>query len=227
MIEHKLNIIKYFNSFSGRYRLYDVFSDFLQIAAITISNSIDKKFFSERESEYMKIISKYYHTEVDLFPKIFSELVIALEKHPGDILGEIYMELGLGNKNIGQVFTPASISKLCSELMVDYKRIKSIVATKGYISVSEPACGGGSMIIEFALALKKNLDFNYQEHMLVDAIDLDIKAVYMCYIQLSLLGIPAVVSNGDTLSLKVFSEWRTPMFILNSWEYRMNKYKVS
>ena len=54
------------------------------------------------------------------------------------------------------------------------------------------------MIIAFADILKRK-GFNYQKCMKVVAQDLDWKGVYMCYVQLSLLGIDAVVVQGDTL----------------------------
>lgn len=55
------------------------------------------------------------------------------------------------------------------------------------------------MIIAAAKVLKaKGVD--YQRKMDVVAQDLDWKGVYMCYLQLSLLGIPAVCVQGDTLA---------------------------
>jgi hypothetical protein len=59
--------------------------------------------------------------------------------------------------------------------------------------------------------------------MLVEAIDLDIKAVHMCYLQLSLLGIPAIVRHGNSLSLEMFSDWITPMYVFGGWWYRKQK----
>lgn len=55
------------------------------------------------------------------------------------------------------------------------------------------------MIIATASALKKN-GFDWQRKMEVVAQDLDWKGVYMCYLQLSLLGIRAICVQGDTLS---------------------------
>lgn len=46
----------------------------------------------------------------------------------------------------------------------------------------------------------KRRGINYQRCMKVFAQDLDWKCVYMCYVQLSLFGINAVVVQGDTLS---------------------------
>lgn len=38
------------------------------------------------------------------------------EKTTGDVLGEIYMESGCGNKSTGQFFTPFHVSQLCSDI---------------------------------------------------------------------------------------------------------------
>lgn len=61
------------------------------------------------------------------------------------------------------------------------------------------------MIIAAAKVLKDR-GINYQNVMKVVAQDLDWKAVYMCYTQLSLLGINAVVVQGNTLEEP---DWRT------------------
>ena len=55
------------------------------------------------------------------------------------------------------------------------------------------------MIIAIAQALKEK-GVDYQRKMKVVAQDLDWKGVYMCYLQLSLLGIHAVCVQGNTLS---------------------------
>ena len=54
------------------------------------------------------------------------------------------------------------------------------------------------MIIAAAMELKSK-GMNYQDKLEVVAQDLDWNCVYMCYVQLSLLGINAVVVQGDTL----------------------------
>ena len=66
------------------------------------------------------------------------------------------------------------------------------------ITVNEPSCGGGAMIIAAAKVLQEH-EINYQKAMDVVAQDLDWKGVYMCYVQLSLLGISAICVQGDTL----------------------------
>ena len=44
---------------SQRYHTWEVWSDFIVMFAIAISNSVDKTQFEEREAMYMKIIEKY------------------------------------------------------------------------------------------------------------------------------------------------------------------------
>lgn len=55
------------------------------------------------------------------------------------------------------------------------------------------------MIIAAAKVLK-DAGINPQKHLKIVAQDLDWKCVYMCYLQLSLLGLKATVVQGNTLS---------------------------
>ena len=71
------------------------------------------------------------------------------------------------------------------------------------------------MVIAFAEAMK-SLGFNPQKQLIVTCNDLDIKSVYMTYIQLSLLGIPAIVEHMNTLSLEKYSTWKTPGYYLRT-----------
>ena len=66
----------------------------------------------------------------------------------------------------------------------------------------------------------KEQGVNYQKNLRVVAQDLDWNALYMCYIQLSLLGIDAKCVQGDTLENKSFDNlsenvFLTPMYFLN------------
>ena len=64
---------------------------------------------------------------------------------------------------------------------------------------------------------------NYQEQVLFVAQDIDRTAAMMCYIQLSLLGCPAVVAIGDSLA-KPYPHpdnevWHTLFYHLNQWRF--------
>lgn len=84
---------------------------------------------------------------------------------------------------------------------------------KGYISVKDPCCGSGTMLIEASeVLISKGISF-YEMYM--EGVDIDIDCVLMTYIQLSLLGIPAVIYQKNGLDLdksNYISKWVTPMY---------------
>lgn len=221
MINYKKEIIKSIEGLSGKYHKWRIFDDFISIMALTIRNSVNIVDWKKKEDEYFKIIEKYTVKEMDVFADMFAKLVMAFEREKTDILGEIFMELDIANKWQGQFFTPMDISDLMAGMTIG-DNLEEIIKQKGYITVNEPAVGGGAMVISVAKALEKK-GYNYQKQMVVIAQDLDIKAVQMAYIQLSLLGIAANVVHMNTLSMKIFEEWKTPFYILGNWEYKLRK----
>ena len=195
-MNRKKDIIKCINSIAGKYSAYEVFTDWIRCGALSISNSlhiIHDKVWQEREQMYIDTMKKYTSEERMKMVKMFEMLVETMEYEITDVLGEIYMEADMGSKAAGQFFTPFHLSKLCAEL-TDY-----IPDVSGKFMINEPSCGSGGMIIAAAAVLKEK-GINYQQCMEVVAQDLDWKGVYMCYLQLSLIGINAVCVQGNTLS---------------------------
>lgn len=83
---------------SAGYRSFEVWNDFVVMAACALSNPVDKTHFEEREKRYLKIIRKYRKKEQALFPELLAHTVMALEENPEqDFLGSMYMELDLGS----------------------------------------------------------------------------------------------------------------------------------
>lgn len=218
-MDHKKEMIKMLNSLRGKHDLYTVFTDFIEMFAIAISNSIDLENAVAREKRYMQIVAKYSRKELDVFAKLAATLTLWLEQKPTDALGELFMELRLGNKWKGQFFTPYYVSELMARMQMD--DAEAIIKEKGVITVNDPACGAGCTLIAAAMVLK-DLGINYQRHMYVEANDIDMRAVLMCYIQLSLLGVPATVICANTLDRIQPHEkeeqykWITPMLALNT-----------
>lgn len=129
-----------------------VFTDFVTLAACSISNTVDRSRFADREAEYLRIVSGYDPQKVTLFSKLLAHLALALEERPRDVLGELFMELDLGNKRAGQFFTPTHICELMGQIVVDDK-IHRQVAERGFVTVQEPACGAGATVIGLANAM--------------------------------------------------------------------------
>ena len=93
-------------SSNGHHSL-EIWQDFVLMAACALSNPLDKEHFEEREKRYLQTIRKYNKQELQMFPKLLAQLVMALEDNPEqDFLGETYMRLNLGSKTLQQIFTP-------------------------------------------------------------------------------------------------------------------------
>lgn len=202
----KEDIVKLIQSIQGN--VYTVYSDWVKLCAITIQNAVMKN--ETREQEYMHIISRYKEQDVTKFVEAFGILQMLIEEKYEDYLGSMYMMLENGSKRTGQFFTPYHISELVAELAAETEE------SNGRKIINEPSCGGGANIIAF-LAKKKRENVNFQQEYEIIAQDLDWNCVYMCYVQLSLMGAYARVIQGDTLSnsRKDDHVLYTPMYLLS------------
>ncbi len=225
------DFIKTFQSLcNNKYQTWQVWSDFVLLGAITISNACDKANFEDREKLYHNIIAKYTKSEAAIFPQLLAYLVMALEHNKEqDFLGSLYMQLNLGNYWKGQFFTPYDVCVAMSSLTS--QNILEQVKEKGYITVNDPACGAGATLIAFANAAEsefyqKKSKLNWQNHVLFVAQDIDMVTGLMCYLQLSFLGCAGFVKIGDTLSDPMTSNddiskyWYTPMYYSDVWQLR-------
>lgn len=216
---HGGEIVKEIAKLAYRHPTYQIFQDWLELSAISISNSVDWGNAKEREERYLEIINQYNKEEQQRFPKLLALLVNAMQKEaetgkPCDILGEVFHGLELHNKYKGQFFTPNHICEFMGEVVID--GAEEAIAKQGYVSVCEPCVGSGGMVIGFAAAMANN-KLDYQRQMCITACDIDIKCVHMAYLQLSLYGIPAVVIHGNSLTMEEWSTWYTPMYMVDMW----------
>lgn len=94
----KKEFIKIFNEMCYSRSGWQVWSDLISTMACSIANAVDRSEprFSNREKEYAHCIERL--GGVDKPAKCFAIVVEALERNPEqDFLGELYMELELGN----------------------------------------------------------------------------------------------------------------------------------
>lgn len=221
--EHRSNLVKLLRANAGRHNLWDVFGDFIEMSALAIANKVDLAQFEEREKRYLSIVRRYEPHEVARFPQMYAELVNALEYGPDDVLGKVFSELELHNASRGQFFTPYSLCTLMANMQVqDGSGFREGIEQRGFVSVSEPACGAGAMVIATAEAML-GAGINYQQHLHVIAQDIDSRAVHMAFIQLSLLHIPAVVILGNTLMMEEREHWYTPAHVLGGWQCKLDR----
>jgi len=218
---HQTELAKILRELAYRHGLWQVFRDFVAMSSIAMSNAVDKSQFETREAEYMKVVARYTKDEANLIAKGLGYVVMGLETGMQDFLGSLFMSLELGDSWKGQFFTPYEISYLMASITVG-DRASAEIERKGFISVCDPCVGGGAMVIAAAHALQ-DAKINYQQHMHVVAVDIDLTAVHMAYVQLSLRHIPAVVYHGNSLSGETWSAWYTPAHVLGFWRSKLRR----
>lgn len=223
--QYSENLIKIIQSLGYTHSDWRVFNDFLELSSLAIANCFNNGSteWEKREKQYLEIIGKYSPVEQKLFTEMFANFAEALQyeitcaNSLTDVLGSIFNKLELYNKCNGQFFTPQHICDMMGKIALGENM--SAVNEHGYISVCEPCCGSGAMVLGFARAMF-DAKLNYNKQLIVTATDVDLKCVYMCYLQLSLYGIPAVVIHGNTITMEEWSHWVTPVYIINGWHLK-------
>ena len=227
MKQQYTGIVKLYNSLIGAHQMWELWQDSMTMFALAISQSVDFRFKEQREAMYMDIAHKYTKEEMQVFPRIFGEIVLELEREPEqDLLGDLYMQLDLGSHWHGQFFTPynvcAAMAKMQFPEKIPFEDVKPV-------TVNDCACGGGALLIAAAHAYReaiKETGLNPQHYISFYAQDLSQVSAMMCYIQLSLLGYAAKIKLGDTLMRPMLDSdngsdiWYTPMWMSDIWVAR-------
>lgn len=211
------NLIKEIRSVALYKHRYDVFRDFVTMTAISLHNAVH--FDQPREDEYLKIIGSYEKKDQLAFPALLGLLVTTLEFEPKDVLGTVYMDLELGSRDKGQFFTPSHICEFMAQIVHGDELSRLF---QPFITLSEPACGAGGMVLAFVKEMLKR-GHNPAERLWTQCTDVDRLAALMTFVQLTLWNVPAEVIVGNSLSLEVREVWHTPQHILGFWSYRLAK----
>jgi hypothetical protein len=221
--DHQKELLKLFGALAYRHSAWQVFADFAEAAAISLSNAVDWAQRDQREERYMALIKRYKPDELAVFPKMMAELTLALEEESSDVLGRTFHDLELHNKWSGQFFSPYPLCQMMAKMTLgDEEDVRARIAARGFVRAQEPCCGSGAMVIALAQGMK-DLGINYQQHLHVTAVDVDPKCVHMAYVQFALLHIPAVIVHGNTLSLEEFGRWYTPAHIMDGWTWKLRR----
>lgn len=209
--------VKTFNDIARHRHRYEVFRDFVTMAAIAVHNGIARD--EKLEAEYLQIVGRYAKEDVTSFAHLLGQLVILLDPEPYDVLGQLYMELELGSAHTGQFFTPPELSELMARLSYG-----DALATldKPFVTLQEPACGAGGMVLAFVKVMLSH-GHNPAERMWAHCQDVDRLAALMCYLQLALWHVPAVVVVGNTLAMEAREVFYTPAHYLGFWDSKLRR----
>lgn len=154
------------------------------------------------------MVKRYSREEAISLSEMLACVMAGLDWHT-DFLGRQFTMLGLANRDRGQVFTPMEVALFMAAMITDPKDLARKIQEQGFVTFYEPAAGAGATVIAFA-AVMLQAGFDPRKHLHVTAVDNDSTAAYMCFVQLALLGIPAVVYVGDTLAMEMREELHTP-----------------
>lgn len=183
--------------------MWDLFADWLFVTAESFAQSnhvlMTGAKCEAREKEVTQKLERLRKPEK--FSEALADMVVTIEETNSDFLGNVYQECSLNDKSFkGQCFTPPALCKLMAELTIGERTPE----LGRQLTIDEPACGAGAMIIEVAKVLK-GLEF-YPWNYHIWANDVDWRCFAMTFIQTTLLGIPCIVSHSNTLTLE---HWKT------------------
>jgi type I restriction-modification system DNA methylase subunit len=204
ILDYSKTFIAKLNGISCSRNPYQTFNDFLYMATGALYSW---KKDEQAEKEYLGASKNYSPGELGKMAELLHILAEAFENFYereeycegkyGDFLGHIFMDLNYKDKNNGQFFTPYRISCLMAEMAIGEKELPR----NRVIRINDCCCGAGGMLIAAAMVLKKR-GINYQRDAYFTGQDIDDRCARMAFIQLSLLGIPALIACGDTLKLQ-------------------------
>ena len=194
-------------------RRSEVFRDFITLAASGLDMA--RIHSAENIENSRRICERYQPDDLDAMRHLFCLLVGGLACEMHDFLGALYMEHELGADEMGQYFSQSSISRLLAGLLMP--NAQETIKREGWITIDEPACGSAGMIVALAYWMAE-AGLNPSEQLYATCTDIDPMVADMAFIQLSLLGIPAKVVTGNTLTLKANRVRYTPVYYFNDWQ---------
>lgn len=219
-------IIKLVNQASHRVNPNKFLSDTFECGAIAVSNQFDFPKAEQREEHYKQIMNAYEPKERELMAEAFAKIYALLSSVVyddgkfNDWLGELFMQTGIGNKHNGQFFTPYHISSFCAKASIDESVVRQNQQDNEIITINDPTCGAGGMLVAALETLDRDYHFNYAYNCFMLGEDIDIRCVHMTYLQLSLAGVPAIVKHTNSLTRETWDVWKTPAFLMQYMRFR-------
>lgn len=215
-INHEKAFISLFSQTARYHHRHQVFEDFVSCSVIALQNGL--QFCEKREQKYMRIVNRYEKQDVSRMAQLLAHVVYGLEEERSDFLGRVFMQLELGDRYRGQFFTPWPVGRMMASLQLG--DIRETFCGKPFITLREPACGAGCMVLAFADVLRE-AGYAPHRYLWVSATDIDPLAAGMAYIQLSLCGVAGEVVIGNSLNDERRRVLLTPGHYLGNWSYRL------
>ena len=189
------NFRKIINRIAYGHDTRKVFDGFVRLSACALAAQT-------REPEYLEEAKRWKPDELSLFAQALSTLTMEMERRPfEDLLGAYYMEFALSTKGQqwnGEFHTPKALCDLMAKMTMP----DGLPPGDDKVTVCEPACGAGAMILALAESVAPQ-----RRRLRVTAIDINKTACDMTFINTTLWGIPTKVIHGNTISQEFWSQW--------------------
>ena len=211
--QHGNDFIKTLNHIKASKSPYEVFNDWLVMTAAALYSWKNDQAV---ENEYTETAEQYKKEELEKHGQLLEITVDALEKTEKDFLGEVFTELNLTNKRGGQFFTPYNVSLMMARMIIGSNELPAGRVCK----VNDPTCGAGGMLVAGAMVMKER-GFDFQNNAFFVGQDIDARCARMTYIQLSLLGVPAVVYHMNTLTMQEYWHRETIGYHMADMDFRL------
>src|SRR5262249_18905078 len=142
--------IKAFENLARHRDKHDVLTDFLELAVCAIrKRTVPPGPATDAiEERYMAVVRRDKLEDVRPVPALLALTTLAVQDGGCDFLGQVTGDLGMVTGHMGQFFTPYDVSRMIAELTLD--TVDEVIADQGFVTVQEPACGAGGMIIAAA-----------------------------------------------------------------------------
>lgn len=192
-------LVKVLGEIGYRRSPLEAFQSFVRMAACACA-------VQTREEEYLAEVKRWDPESIQGFGRGFALLVEGMEEQSyRDLLGPIYMELGSksSQKWGGEFYTPQDVSLAMAKMTLNGLEVPS----DRPLEILEPACGGGGMVLCAAEVLVEHRGLS-PLNIRATCVDTNRLACDMCYVNLTLWGIPATIVHGNSLSLETWGGWR-------------------
>lgn len=205
----------------GRISKPQTLSDFLAYCALRLSMRTDPVHTEQRSKTLEQLKTNYkdgeweafYQGSVDLCNIFVSNTEAVCYE---DLFSVPFTQVGATSGSLKQDFTPADIGKLIGAISVPPDLL---LPEEGFFSLCDHACGSGILLLAGAQRIADS-GYNPTEQLVIQAADIDMRCVHMTYLHLSLYGIPAVIVQGDEITLHEDDRWYTPAYLWRKWIWR-------
>ncbi len=200
--------------------LHTVFDDFCLLGRCIVHNfgmqePLLARYMPKYEqchTEYFERAKYYKQPQIILILNMIKALSELLAWQPDDYLGRYFGQMRLDKHFHGQFFTPIHVC----EFMAAVAFGDGLPQGKPYVTVAEPACGSGAMIIGLIRHLQKQGMTDLGGKLAILATDIDSLCVNMAYLQLGILGLSVRITHGNSLTDEVWDAFDTPNLQINT-----------